>query len=337
MRLINSTKWPHLAFERRTPQDKPLLVIVLQGIFRVEDGRVMTALPTQPPVQLMDVFRGDPQTTSLRREGALATFKPSCDVHVDAVARSPGGEASRDWKARICVGTRIKDIQIFGPRLWEHRTGRWKLSAPEPCTEVPLAWEYAFGGAYTIDNKRVAEERNPIGTGFLPEGISTNSAIAAPQVLAPDEPMHQPGQRYIPQGCAPLGRDTAWRLKHAGTYDDAWRQLQAPCLPYDFDPRFYNSAHPDLIIEGYLRGDESIELVHLTPAGRLRAGLPGVCCEAIIHHQEGWIAMARLNLDTLHLDVASPNVEEHRAILTWRLCVPIGNGFARINVRTWRE
>jgi hypothetical protein len=195
----------------------------------------------------------------------------------------------------------------------------------------------AFGGAHIIDGERVAEERNPLGTGFLPEGVATDRPIPAPQVLAPDEPEHRPGERYVPQGVSPLGRDTAFRLDHAGTYDEAWRRERFPRLPDDFDYRFYNSAHPDLVIEGFLRGDEHIELVNLTPTGTLRAALPGVRLEAIVHRVDGPVAKVPLRLDTLHLDVASPASAEHRAKLTFRACVPMATGLSRIYVRMAKE
>lgn len=333
MRIANATPCPHLAFERATPADETLMVLVLQGTFAIDDERPLRPLPAQPPVQLADVFRGDPRTTSLRRESALATLKLRSDVHLDAVARAPGGDARADWPVRIQVGDVRKDLRVVGPRWWEHRDGGWQLGAPEPCAEVPLAWERAFGGAYTIDDRRVAEERNPLGTGFLPDGVPTAQPIAAPQVLAPDEPEHRPGERYTPQGCAPLGRDTEWRLAHAGTYDEAWRRERWPRLPDDFDYRFYTSAHPDLVVDGFLRGDERVELVNLTPSGRLVTALPGARYEAIVHRADGPVGRVPLRLDTLHLDVASADPAEHRATLTWRACLDVATGLSRIAVR----
>lgn len=332
MRIDNATLWPHLVFERRTPADEPLLVVVLQGTFALEDGRVLQVIPEQPAVELTDVFRGDPRTTSLRREGALATFKPRSDIHLDAVGRAPGSVATTEWPVRIRVGDHQKDLRIMGRRFWRYRDGCWGLEKPEPCVEVPLAWEHAFGGAHTIEGKRVAEERNPLGTGYLPEGIMTDRLIAAPQVLAPDEPEHRPGERYVPQGCAPLGRDTEWRLSHAGTYDDAWRRTRWPRLPDDFDFRFYNSAHPDLIVDNYLRGDEQIELANLTSSGRLLTALPNVRLALNVQRALGRTETVPLHLDTLHLDVASTAPAEHTATLTWRACVEVEAGVSRISI-----
>jgi hypothetical protein len=228
MRVDNSTPWPHLLFERRTAQDEPLLVIVVQAVLVLADEAFARPLGAQPPVHLADVYRGDPTCTSLRREGSLATFKPSADIHLAPSPTRPAGAPGSEWPVRIRVGKVDKSLRIVGPRFWEHHEGVWKLGPCEPTSEVPVSWERAFGGAHVIDGQRVAEERNPLGTGFLPDGVDTSAPIAAPQILAPDEPEHVPGERYVPQGIAPVSRDCSWRLDHAGTYDEAWRRERAP-------------------------------------------------------------------------------------------------------------
>jgi hypothetical protein len=332
MRFTNATPLSLLSFERRTPADERLLVVVAQGVFAVGADGLTRPVSVQPDVALGDEHRGDPKTTSLRREGALATFKPRSDLHLDAVAHAPGGIAREGWPVRICVGDRTKDLAVRGPSAWTWRGGRWQREREAPCTEVPLTWERAFGGAHVVDGARVAEERNPLGTGFLPPGIPTDGVWAAPQVLRADEPEHRPGERYDPQGVAPLGRDTAWRLDHAGTYDDVWRRTRWPRLPDDFDMRFYNSAHPDLVYDGYLRGDERVELVNLDPGGTLRFALPGLRAWLRVHGDEGGFDARPLHLDTLHLDVASPRADDHRLVLTWRACLPMTEPFAQIDV-----
>jgi hypothetical protein len=66
------------------------------------------------------------------------------------------------------------------------------------------------------------------------------------------------------------------RLGYAGTYDERYRKERAPALPLDFSYAFYNGAHPDLQVEGYLRGDEEIELTHVSREPVLRFRLQGV-------------------------------------------------------------
>jgi hypothetical protein len=47
-------------------------------------------------------------------------------------------------------------------------------------------------------------------------------------------------------------------------------------MPADFNYRFYNGAHPDLQVKGFLTGNEPVELNNLTPEGLMRFSLPGI-------------------------------------------------------------
>jgi hypothetical protein len=66
------------------------------------------------------------------------------------------------------------------------------------------------------------------------------------------------------------------RLRHAGTHNEAWRNHRYPLPPEDFDPRFYQSAHPDLISRQHLTGEEPLTLSGLLPDGPRSMRLPGV-------------------------------------------------------------
>ena len=61
-----------------------------------------------------------------------------------------------------------------------------------------------------------------------------------------------------------------------GTYDDKWRKERSPDLPEDFRFEYYNGAHPDLQVNGFLKGDEDVELLNLTPGGKVGFQLPGL-------------------------------------------------------------
>ena len=66
------------------------------------------------------------------------------------------------------------------------------------------------------------------------------------------------------------------RRKYAGTYDKRWLEQQSPLLPEDFDLRFFNCAHPDLIVDPHLQGGEVVRLTKLTPQGDLTFSLPSL-------------------------------------------------------------
>ena len=109
-------------------------------------------------------------------------------------------------------------------------------------------------------------------------------------------------------------------MTHIGTYDENWQKGRCPELPEDFRFDFYNGAHPDLQVEGYLKGNEDVELVNLTPEGRIQFRLPGIRPTAIVSKSPMENADAsclteevRLNLDTLCLIP-----DEKRFYLVWR-------------------
>lgn len=108
------------------------------------------------------------------------------------------------------------------------------------------------------------------------------------------------------------------RLQYAGTYDDAWRDNRYPFLPDDFDERFYNSAHPELICPGHLSGNECIVLEGFLPdADRVVTGLPGYQPIFVLTDQQG-----RPHTQVPLADTLTINLDERLIYLTWRLVVP---------------
>ena len=121
-----------------------------------------------------------------------------------------------------------------------------------------------------------------------------------------------PTDRPPPAGFGFYHRAWQPRAAYAGTFDEAWRVNRSPQLPQDFDYRYYNGAHPDLQAKGYLRGDESVELTHLTPEGHLEFDLPGVVPICSLRHKSN-VETVRLNLDTVFIEP-----DERTFCLVWR-------------------
>lgn len=325
MECHNHTPFPHLVFESRTPEDRPFGVAVVRATFRIAQGEPLRPTPVQDPVQVEDVPRRAGAPSSLAMEADLAPFKPRTDVHVDAVARAPGGRPCAEWPVRVQVGALVKDLLVRGPHVWQHRwMGGWRTIAPVNCLSVPLTYERAFGGSPSAGDRTVREPRNPVGTGLITEHTPKDADVLAPQVVALDEPEHVAGRRYAPQGVGPLSPGWQPRLAKAGTFDARWREERWPRLPADFDPAFYNSAHPDLIYPGYVRGDEQVHLVNLSEGAPVIAfSLPRYALAGLGRCASGLCCRIPLALDTLHVDVTSANREEHRVHLTWRGVFPL--------------
>lgn len=320
MNLVNYTPFPHLLFESRTPDDRAFSALVLHGTFAIRPGEPLRPIPEQRPVPLKDRWRGTPGASSLLEEASIAPMKPRSDILVHAVAVTPGGAAETEWPVRVRVGAVKKDLLIRGPAFWQHFVLQgWRKTAATAVREVPVIYELAFGGRISRGELTVVEERNPFGTGLIDNRITSKDAIvAAPQIVALDEPAHVPGNLYAPQGLLPLPPFVQPRLIRAGTFDDEWRKTRWPRHPADFDYTFYNSAPPGMIYPTFLRGDEHVELVNLGASGVTNFRLPGYKLMGLLRRRGGELRPFMIALDTVSIDVSSRNVEEHRVHLTWR-------------------
>ena len=246
-----------------------------------------------------------------------------------------------------------KKLVVTGPRYWEKSLlGGWKLRPPAmPITSLPLRYEYAFGGECRIALHDPAAERvgrefllgpeqranhpdgadkaplahaacddNPLGMGFAEEWYLKAKRLKtfpAPQVCSPREPFPVFGKAYVPEGFGIVTKAWRQRLKLAGTYGAAWREKRWPHLPDDFDPEFWNGAHPDMRIP-FPEGGETITLANLTPDGTLTISLPDL--EPVVHvrREGGRIEPDHLKIDTLIIEPDASKVH-----LVWRIALPV--------------
>ena len=89
-------------------------------------------------------------------------------------------------------------------------------------------------------------------------------------------PISDPADHPSPIGFGFVAKSWTPRVGFAGTYDDAWQKARAPLLPGDYNPRFTVAASEGLWAANGLHGGEVVDLVQLTPNGRLRFELPKV-------------------------------------------------------------
>lgn len=313
--------------------------VVLKGTFTLAPGRLELAAE-QAPVALADEpwDGAPPEVSSLRTAGDAVLVKPSTDVIVVGTVRSPTGRPMPGWEVAVTVrrgGATVLDhrVQVTGPRAWRHRGEHgWQLTDPEPVAEVPIRYELAYGGAYP-DNTSPADgpeprwivhPPNPSGTGFVDERTLTpDMEIRAPQWQHPAHPVTALAKEVPVAGLGPIARPWSSRLRYAGTYDGAWEQKAREDIlsglpadyPADFDPRFFQCAHPDLITPEYLHGDEEIVLTGMVPGAEpLVIQLPCRRVEARMQDGAGALHVARLPLDTVVIDL------DRRVVhLCWRL------------------
>lgn len=339
--IDNRSGLPHAWFEKLGPGGQTFDVLAVRGTFDfAAHGQRLTLATQQTPIVFGDEYIGLPEDNPLKsvlsREGDLVLFKPATDVYLTGTAQAEHHALTAEWLAAMRVGPVRKGLRLHGSRYFERRMGGWRLTPAELTTAVPLDYRKSFGGSYsTLASESASPEHvykldNPAGCGWLPDAnalselskparkqiaalISGIKRLDAPQIESPDCPVTHPSQASAAQGFAPLARWCEPRLRHAGTYDDAWREQVYPDLPDDFDPRFYQSAPPDLICDGHLDGDEPVMLAGLLPEGRAEMRLPGLVVLASTTGASGRKRAGNLVLDTVALDL-----DARQATLVWR-------------------
>jgi hypothetical protein len=268
MQILNDTPFVAAALPGLGPEGQPVFTLVIKGTYEVAtDGRLA---PAAEPVPILygDEPLGD--RGAVRFEADTAPFKPRADVVVAASACAPGDQPVPFLDVGVRVGERRCTLRVIGDRRWEKES---RFSSPTPFTRMQLSAERAFGGI-ALSGGFCAE--NPVGTGFLvvvkkddPRGTPL------PNIETAEAPIRTWNDQPHPVGFGVYPRTAQPRLAHLGTFDARWREERAPLPPEDFRFDAYNCAYPQLQFEGYLHGDEEVELLNLSPDGRLLFRLPG--------------------------------------------------------------
>jgi len=297
-------------------------VVIIKGTFNpCGRGVGLTLSDDQVAVQHADKFYGEPGASSIQYGSDLSPVKKATDVILLGQGYAPGGHAVSQFDVSLQVGERQHSVRMFGDRHWYKDGLLWRMSRPEPFYRVALLYENAFGGRdpqaeQQGSRKDLFEPANPIGKGFISNNQKPVEGLALPNIEDPNALIQDIRSRPKPSGFGVIARDWQPRLGLAGTYDQAWQEERMPLLPLDFNPQFFNAAHPDLCFSPMLRGDEWVTVSNATESGLLSFQLPNlhlVVTANLKMQQADFVAQ----LDTV---VIEP--DENRVILTWRAAIP---------------
>jgi hypothetical protein len=269
--------------------------------------------PEQLPVVVADEYFADPALSSLKAASDFHIGKPGTDVLVMGHAWAPNGHAVAESSVTLSVAERNQTIRVVGDRVWNDGSP----SAPQPFESMPLVWERAFGGFDNTTDKVLAEERNPVGTGFVgARDAEQMEGQPLPNLEDPRMPLRKLGQTIEPVCFAPIAPSWLTRRTYAGTYDAKWQRTRAPYLPDDFDPRFLNCAAPTFAFDRYLQGGEPVRIDGMTPDAPIAFAIPAVrlSIEATV---AGATQTPTANLETILIEP-----DANRASLTWRAAIP---------------
>jgi hypothetical protein len=323
LQLINKSKFTAKLMMAPDARGIDTLFTIIKGTFILREGGLAIA-PEQLPVVQTDEFHGEPGKSSIKTPSDISLTKPGVDLLVSGHAYAPGGRASQADVA-FRIGSFSRALRVVGNRVWSNGFLGAKASEPEPFDKMPLVWERAFGG-FDADPAKPevvkAEDRNPVGTGF--RFVKKHlEGTHLPNIEDPAKPIRGWQDRPAPIGTAPIAGAWQPRRAFAGTYDEAWQKSRAPYLPKDFDPRFSQIAPPEQILPA-LEGGESVELLNLTPSGRLTFSLPKFRV-TVSYNIDGQITTPPVKIDTCLLEP-----DANRCVLVWRTAAPCDKNFLKV-------
>lgn len=291
-------------------------LVVVKGTYEIPVGTTLRIADQQVPLTLADEYYGDPEDSSIRYASDIVPEKKGTDVVLIGSAHALQGNAI-SLKVTLEAGPLRSAMAIVGDRHWQKSMLLGlHASDPMPFVSMPLVYERAFGGhdqTHPEPKKWAVESRNPVGRGLIANPARPDfTNVLLPNLEDPSDLVVNARVRPKPVGFGYIAPRWVPRVHYAGTYDERWRETRFPLLPVDFDPRFFNNAHPDLISPSYFVGGESVRLTNASRDGILEFHVPEVDVVATFYI-DGSVTEKPCNLDTI---VIEP--DQRRFTLTWR-------------------
>jgi len=311
LQLLNTT--PFAACMALFPNEDAIdtLYLIVKATFDINTNLTL-ADEQLKPVEA-DIYWTEPGKSSIKYASDMHIGKPATDIIMLGHACAPDRQQVTELDVSITVGQVHKTVRVFGDRQWQDG----EISAPATFTTMPMVYEKAYGGFHILNGEiATVHNLNPVGRGFAGQRTQDEmTGVPLPNLEDPAQLIRHPSDTPDPAcfgACAPNWQP---RASFAGTYDEQWQTNRAPYLPMDFDRRFLNSAHPDLVYPGYLQGGEPVKITHMHPTGVLRFDVPSVNLLPRVKMANGELAPV-FNLETLILE---PN--QLRMSLVWRAAV----------------
>jgi len=321
LQLQNNT--PFAASMALFPNEEAIdtLYVMVKASFNIA-GQLTLADDQAKPVAA-DVYWTEPGKSSLKYASDFHTGKPATDIIMLGHACAPGKQATTQLDVQLSVGQVNKTVRVYGDRQW--RDGA--MTRPATFTTMPMVYEKAYGGVHFVDGRLAeSETRNPVGRGFAGSRKTEEmDGVPLPNLEDPASLITSPNDRPAPACFAASAPNWQPRVGYAGTYDEVWQTTRAPYLPEDFDKRFLNVAHPELVYPDYLQGGEAVRITNMHPRGELKFDVPRVQMISRVN-MAGQEITPMFNLETLILE---PN--QLQMNLVWRASVACDKNALKIS------
>ena len=290
------------------------LYVIVKATFLL--GNRIEVAEEQLSIVMADEYWGEPGKSSLKYASELHLLKPSTDIVMVGEACAPNKRPVPGLDVLLAIADTRKTVRVFGDRQWASGIIGLKITPPKPFDSMPLVYERAFGGVHELHSERqkvLFEARNPVGKGFKGKRKTRElKGTMLPNLEDPAYLISSPDDQPAPACFGYVAPSWEPRKSFAGTHDETWQQKRVPYLPEDFDNRFFNAAHPDLVCNTYLKGGEPVAITNMSPNGPLKFKLPVCDIEAAVHIA-GKTENPHLSLETVLIE---PNAT--RFSMLWR-------------------
>lgn len=315
MQVENNTPFAADRYAVADRDGTDLLLVILKGTYLFDNHGELGIAADQCPIALVDQYTGEPGLSSITYASDFSINKTATDVAVLGHAY-PVRPRDVSVNAGIQVGPVEKLVKVFGDRTWSRSLGIARISSPEPFERIPLLFERAFGGSdksHPDEKHHEYEARNPAGVGFRArKSKQALEDMPLPNIEDPKSLISGPDDRPAPANLGFIGPSWQPRLSYAGTYDESWDSKRKPLLPEDFDNRFFNASHPDLVCQGFLKGNEEVNAIGVSPNGPISLTLPGITPQCVVEDRSAGEHTLLVRLDKVVLEP-----DERRLLLVW--------------------
>ncbi|MDH5228517.1 MAG: DUF2169 domain-containing protein [Gammaproteobacteria bacterium] len=297
---------------------RDVLLTLVKCTYDISPQGKLSLADEQQALCLEGEYVGEPGTSSLKIASEACFAKENTDVAFIGHAWAPKGKLVRQMDVSLRVGNLSQNLRVSGDRYWRREgllVKTWSISKPEPFDKIPIQFERAFGGQDLSPEKEkyhFYEKRNLLGCGVIAKHSQLNE-VKVPNIENPKQLIKKITDRPDPVGLGFITPDCEPRLSLSGTYDTDWQQNRMPLLPKNFQRRFFNSAFPSLIANGYLQGGEKVSLDGLSEEGLLGFYLPNEKPVAVLNMAYEDPQQLEVNMDTLLI-----NTDDMQLTILWR-------------------
>jgi hypothetical protein len=308
--LINNTSFAASTECLYDADGQDTLIVTVKATFTMDVPMRLADVQAEPAQD--DSYWGEEGLSSVKQGADITLIKSGTDIIMTGSAIAPGGKKVRELDVHLSAGPVSKTVRVFGDRVWQPSLLFLTPSSPELFDTMPLVYERAYGGIHERDEKTLSEPRNPSGRGFTGKRKKKElTGQPLPNIEDPKNLIRITDDTPVPAGFGWIAPNWEPRKSYAGTCDHAWEENRAPYLPEDFDRRYLQAAHPDLISAEPLQGGEDVRMTHMSPDGEICFRLPTVTFDVIAEFGDDIESIA-MTLSTVHL---MPN--ERQFSLVW--------------------